>query len=306
MFLPSVEDPSVDPILEAIDGEMASQKQPRVLLFDIGGVCVLSPFQAILDYELSLGVPPGWVNYSISKSAPNGHWHRLEKGDIAIGQAFFDGFNKDIHDPALWKTFYEREQSKNVQLPKAIPPLPILDGESLFNEIMAKSHAPDPWMYPALQNLKESGNYILGALSNTISFPPEHRFYTDDFFNDPLRKLFDVFISSAHVRVRKPDPKIYQLAIKTLDKFAREKAGSTQGQKLGWVAGITESDILFFDDIGENLRAAKEQGFGTFKINLGRTYEAVEELEKVTGLKLEGDRPKIPVKPSLLGLKARI
>ncbi|PNY19826.1 Acyl-CoA dehydrogenase family member 10 [Tolypocladium capitatum] len=285
---------------------MANQKQPKVLLFDIGGVCVVSPFQAILDYELSLGVPPGWVNYCISKSAPNGHWHRLERGDIVIDQAFFDGFNRDLHDPALWKPFYERERLKNATLPKHLPPLPTLDGEWLFNEMMAKSHAPDPWMYPALQNLKESGKYILGALSNTIIFPPGHRFHTDDFVNDPLRKLFDVFISSAHVHVRKPDPMMYQLAVKTLDKFARENAGSTRGQTLGWEAGIIASDILFFDDIGENLRAAKEQGFGTFKVNLGRAYEAVEELERVTGLMLEGDHPKILTKPKPSGFKARI
>lgn len=34
-------------------------------------------------------------------------------------------------------------------------------------------------------------------------------------------------------------------------------------------------------------------------MNLGRAYEAVEELENVTGLKLEGGHPKIPVKPRL-------
>jgi FMN phosphatase YigB (HAD superfamily) len=161
-------------------------------------------------------------------------------------------------------------------------------------------------MHPALQKLKESGRYLIGALSNTIIFPSGHRFHSEDFFNDPLRKLFDVFISSAHVRVRKPDPKIYQLAVGTLDKFARENAGSAQGQKLGWGNGIKAGDILFFDDIGENLRAAKEQGLRTFKVNLGRAYEAVEELEKVTGLKLEGDHPKIPIKPRLSGPKARI
>ena len=266
----------------------------------------MSPFQAILDYELGLGVPPGWVNYSISKSAPDGHWHRLERGDIVINQAFFDGFNRDLHDPALWRQFYERERSKNAELSSELPPLPTLDGEWLFNEMMAKSHAPDPWMRPALQNLKASNQYLIGALSNTIIFPSGHKFHSEDFFNDPFRKLFDVFISSAHVGVRKPDPKMYQLAVETLDKFARENAGSAKGQTLGWDAGIKAADILFFDDIGENLRAAKEQGLGTFKVNLGRAYEAVEELERVTGLKLEGDHPKIPVKPRLSGPKARI
>jgi hypothetical protein len=39
MSLLGVEDPPIDQILEAID-EMAASKQPKVLLFDIGGVCV--------------------------------------------------------------------------------------------------------------------------------------------------------------------------------------------------------------------------------------------------------------------------
>ena len=40
MSVLSFEDPTVDQILEAIDVEMADQMQPKVLLFDIGGVCV--------------------------------------------------------------------------------------------------------------------------------------------------------------------------------------------------------------------------------------------------------------------------
>jgi len=63
---------------------------------------------------------------------------------------------------------------------------------------------------------------------------------------------------------------------------------------------------VFLDDIGENLKEARKQGFGTIKVPLGKAYEAVEELEKVTGLQLEGDHPKIPIKPKLRGSKAKI
>ncbi|KAM4065999.1 hypothetical protein HRG_000158 [Hirsutella rhossiliensis] len=306
MSLSGFEDPLVDQILEAVDAEMASQKKPKVLLFDIGGVCVVSPFQAILDYELSLGAPPGWINYSISKSAPSGFWHRLERGEIPLDQAFFDGFNKDLHNSARWKAFSQREQARNPNTPRELPPLPTLDGECLFNKMMSSSHAPDPWMYPALQTLKQGGQYILGALSNTIIFPPGHKLHSTNFFNDSLRQLFDVFISSAHAGIRKPDPKMYRLAVATLDRFARERAESERGRRLGWDAGIQAHDILFLDDIGENLREARAQGFETIKVRLGKTYEAVEKLEQVTGLKLEGQHPKKPDSPRLAGPKARI
>ena len=64
-------------------------------------------------------------------------------------------------------------------------------------------------------------------------------------------------------------------------------------------------EIVFLDDIGENLKAAKNAGFGTIKVPLGRAYEAVDELEKITGLKLAGDHPKVPLKADYKG-KARL
>lgn len=214
-----------------------------------------------------------------------------------MDRAFFDGFNQDLHNLAHWKAFYQREQARSVSLPRELPPLPTLDGEWLFDEIMSRSHAPDPYMYPALQKLKQSGGYILGALSNTVIFPPGHKLHSGSLFHDPLRQLFDVFISSAHVGLRKPDPRIYQRAVTTLDRFARDHADSERGRRLGWDTGVRAQNILFLDDIGENLREARAQGFETTKVRLGKTYEAVEKLEQVTGLKLKGHDPEIPPGP---------
>ncbi|KAM0512425.1 hypothetical protein ACHAPE_008875 [Trichoderma viride] len=298
---------SVDQILEAIDAEMENLK-PKVLLFDIGGVCVKSPFQVILDYELGLGIPPGWVNYSISKSGPTGSWQRIERGDIPLDDAFFDGFNKDLHVQSLWEEFYRTQQAKNPRLAKEIPPLPKLDGKWLFNEMMSGSgpDSYDPWMFPALEKLRSSGKYILAALSNTVIFPPGHKLHKENFYDEPVRRIFDVFISSAHVGVRKPDPKMYQLALERLNSFGKENASDPKHQGKGWEAGISPKDIVFLDDIGENLKEARKQGFNTIKVPLGRTYEAVEELEKITGLSLEGPHPKIPIEPKYREPRAKI
>ncbi|KAM5352205.1 hypothetical protein ACJ41O_004928 [Fusarium nematophilum] len=285
---------------------MPSSKKPKVLLFDIGGVCVVSPFQAILDYELGLGIPPGWVNYSISRTAPNGYWHRLERGDIPMDDSFFDGFSQDLHHPARWEAFYQREQTRNPKLPKETPPVPDVDARWLFNEMMTVSSSPDPWMYPALRKLKESGQFILAALSNTVIFPPGHKLHLGNFFDEPVRKVFDVFISSAHVGIRKPDPKMYQLALAEVDKFARENARLSRSQGLGWQEGVRPEDVTFLDDIGENLKEARRQGFQTIKVNLGRAFEAVDELEKVTGLKLAGNHPRIPIVAKEGAVKAKI
>lgn len=227
--------------------------------------------------------------------------------------AFFAGFNRDLHDPARWEAFYRAQQARNPSLPSEVPPLPKLDGEWLFHDMMASARAPDPWMYPALKALKASGQYVVAALSNTVIFPPGHEFAPqdesggDDFFADPLRSLFDVFVSSAHVGLRKPDPRIYRLALERVDEFARANADSERGRKLGWAEGVGAGEVVFLDDIGENLKAAKGAGFGTIRVPLGRAYEAVEALEGVTGLKLAGDHPKVPIKPNYGGgSKAKI
>lgn len=239
------------------------------------------------------------MNYSISKTSPDGFWHRLETGRIPLDDAFYKGFSKDLHDAKLWEAFYQDQRAKNPTLPKKTPPVPQLDAEWLFNDMMTSARQPDPWMYPALLNLKASGKYILAALSNTVIFPEGHELHRPDIADDPVRGLFDVFISSAHVGIRKPDPRVYHYAVQEVDKFARQNADSPRGRQLGWDGGIRAGDILFLDDIGQNLKGGKKSGFRTIKVNLGRAYEAVEQLESVTGLKLAGNHPKVAIRPRL-------
>jgi len=223
-----------------------------------------------------------------------------------MNEEFFAGFNRDLHGQDRWEAFCRLQQSKDPSLPKTIPPLPTVDGQWMFNEMMKASDFPDPWMFPALNKLKESGKYILAALSNTVIFPEGHELYTPDFFAHPVKKMFDVFISSAHVGLRKPDPEIYQFAQEAVDKYARSHAETARGQKLGWKEGVKPGDVLFLDDIGENLKAAKKHGFRTLKVNLGRAFEAVDELEKITGFSLAGNHPKVPIQPRFDRRAARL
>ncbi|CAI7567403.1 unnamed protein product [Penicillium discolor] len=251
---------------------MAEIKRPVGLLFDIGGVCVVSPFQAILDYEISQNIPPGWVNFSISRTAPNGSWHKLERGDIKMDADFFAGFNADLQSPELWTQFHQQLQKKQGTDGSTIPPLPTVDAEWLFWEMMRISRTPDRYMYPALKKLRESGQFLMGALSNTVIFPDGHEYNNAS----DVKKQFDFFISSAHTGLRKPDPKIYQVALQEMDTLAKRRG----------LAGSNPDDVVFFDDIGENLKGAKKAGMRTVKVTLGKTQDAVRELEKITGLQL--------------------
>lgn len=250
-----------------------------------------------MDYELSLGIPPGWVNYSISKTAPNGFWHKLERGDIPMDDVYFEGFGQDLHNAERWEAFYQIQRSKNPNLAKETPELPNIDGHWLFHEMMTASNHPDPWMYPAVKRLKESGKYLLAAVSNTVIFPPGHELHEENFFKGPVRGLFDVFVSSAHVGLRKPDSKMYEFTLNEVNKFAAAHAGEPKFKALGLDGGVKPDDVVFLDDIGENLKAGNRFGFRTIKVNLGRAFEAVDELEKVTGLQLASDHPRIAIKP---------
>lgn len=223
-----------------------------------------------------------------------------------MDDSFFNGFSDDLHDASRWEAFYSREQSKSPSPPTKTPPVPSIDARYLFEEMMAASTAYDPWMFPALQRLQESGQYILAALSNTVIFPPGHKLHLDNFFDDPLRKIFHVFISSAHVGIRKPDPRMYQLAVTEVDKYAKDNSQSSRGQELDWRSGVEPQDVVFLDDIGENLKEARKQRFRTIKVNLGRAFETVDELERITGLKLAGDHPRIPIESTMHKPKAKI
>ena len=209
-----------------------------------------------------------------------------------MNKEWFDGFTADLSDQKRWTDFYASARAMNPRLPKDTPPLPVIDGEYLFWEMMRGSREADPWIFPALKNLKESGKYILAAMSNTVIFPPGHPYNNT---HSDVKTVFDVFVSSAHIGMRKPNADIYQYTLKKVDEWA--KLNSWTGR--GWKEGVKANEIVFLDDIGENLKAGKEAGFTTIKVNLGRAFEAVDALEELTGLQLAGDHPRIPIKPKL-------
>jgi len=269
---------------------------PKVVLFDIGGVCVISPFRAILDYENKNNIPPGWINHSISASGPDGSWALLERGEIPLDDTFYKSFQADLSNESRWRTYYAKHLSKTrkesgsagaEEAAFQAPAVPFMDAEWLYWEMMRISRTPDPHMFPALKNLRKeadkTGRLIVAALSNTSIFPEGHEFRDPNTpegkIHAELRAQFDLFVSSAHVGMRKPDRNIYEHTIKELDKLARSRGDGD---------GIKAGDILFLDDIGANLKAAKAVGMRTIKVVLEQTESAVKELEEATGLALAG------------------
>src|SRR2546421_191178 len=83
---------------------------------------------------------------------------------------------------------------------------------------------------------------------------------------DGLRQEFDVFVESAAVGLRKPDPRIYDVVCREL--------------------GVAPARAVFLDDIGRNLKPARALGMATIKVD--DPVPALRELGTLLGLELVG------------------
>ncbi len=126
---------------------------------------------------------------------------------------------------------------------------------STMFERMAAESAPRPAMLRAIERLREEG-LRTAALTNNWA--------TGDPGPNPLRPHFDEFVESAIEGLQKPDPRIYELVLARL--------------------GVTADQSVFLDDIGRNLKAAREMGMTTIKVDDPAT--ALAALEDHIGFSL--------------------
>src|SRR5213083_3456511 len=66
----------------------------RAVLFDLGGVVVGSPLEAIARYEADQGIPAGFVNRVVVTTGAAGAWSRLERGELSL-EDFYPAFDAD-------------------------------------------------------------------------------------------------------------------------------------------------------------------------------------------------------------------
>ncbi len=209
----------------------------RAVIFDLGGVVLGSPLHAIARYELANGVPEHFVNRVVMDTAPNGAWSRLERGEIAM-EAFFDDFERECCAAGHG-----------------------VDARAMF-AMMAEESQPRPAMLRAIARIRERGLKV-AALTNNWASDDGERSRTGAA-NAALRDRFDAFIESAVEGLRKPDPRIYELACSRLDVAPREAA--------------------FLDDIGANLKPARALGMTTIRVV--EPDSALAELEQQLGFAL--------------------
>jgi putative hydrolase of the HAD superfamily len=202
----------------------------RAVIFDLGGVVIDSPLHAIARYERELGLPEGIINRIVVDSGPQGAWSRLERGELAMLE-----FQRDFE----------------AELRAAGHAISAATMMARIGEC-----GPRPAMLEAIRRIRARG-LKTGALTNNWvndEREPEHE----------LRVLFDAFVESSRVGLRKPDPRIYELACQTL--------------------GVAPAEAVFLDDIGRNLKAARELGMRTIKVDAPEP--ALAELTRHLGFAL--------------------
>jgi putative hydrolase of the HAD superfamily len=137
-----------------------------------------------------------------------------------------------------------------------------VDIAELFEEVHAGS-APRPRMLTAIAAIRATGMKA-GALTNNWKAPgPDGEVATG--LTGALSDVFDVVVESAVEGLRKPDPRIYELVCDRL--------------------GVTPPETVFLDDLGTNLKPARELGMTTIKVIDPDT--ALIELEAVLGFELD-------------------
>ncbi len=117
---------------------------------------------------------------------------------------------------------------------------------------------PRPAMLAAIARIREHGLRV-AALTN--NWAPEADAPTDAA---NLVPLFDVFVESSVEGLRKPDPKIYELVCQRL--------------------AVEPDAAAFLDDIGSNLKTARQLGMTTIKVENPDT--ALGELQELLGFRL--------------------
>ncbi|XP_076453379.1 acyl-CoA dehydrogenase family member 10-like [Babylonia areolata] len=134
---------------------------------------------------------------------------------------------------------------------------------------------PFPEMVDAIQCVRAEG-LKTALLTNN--------WYTDEAKSESLvpfsQALFDVVTESCRVGVRKPHPDIYRHCLESLQ--------------------VAPQEAIFLDDIGSNLKAARQLGLETIKVN--STQQAIGDLEEKLGLRLQGFVPGTTCVPPHLAL----
>jgi putative hydrolase of the HAD superfamily len=210
----------------------------RAVIFDFGGVFVDSPFAAASTAASALGVEPAVMLDIVfgSYDLDTDHaWHRLERGEISL---------EDARDQIMTASTADGG--------------PVLDPFELLMALGGGGLRDD--MVDFVRSARAAG-LATGILTNNAK-------EFADFWRPmlPLDELFDDVVDSSFVGLRKPDPRIFELALERL--------------------GVAADEAVFIDEAPGNVAGAQRVGMAAVLIgsDRGDVPAALTELRRLTGV----------------------
>lgn len=212
-------------------------------------------------YEEKYGLPHNYLNALVTAHGKEGAFQQLERGKLSM-RDFLPLFGEQMSDVELGNAAY-REYCRRVK--REVPELPTslnIDGAELWEEMMREVQTLDDAIVRAVVTLRQAG-FICAALTNNWASDDGDKNAPD---RTRLKELFDHFIESSVVGLRKPDPAFFQHALDLLE--------------------VKGDETAFLDDIGINLKAAAKLGIHGIRVAPGRGAEAVKQLGELVGVDL--------------------
>jgi len=207
----------------------------EAVIFDFGGVLTTSPFEAFARFERERGLPADIIRRTNAANHLENAWAKFERAEVDI-----EAFDQLFADES--RALGAEVRGKDV--------LPLLAGDLR------------PEMVEALKRIGETLKTccITNNLpANAIGSAAGRTLYIAE-----VMALFDHVIESAKIGLRKPDPRIYDMMVETLQ--------------------VEPKNCVYLDDLGINLKPARAMGMTTIKVANGA--QAIAELEAATGLRL--------------------
>lgn len=208
----------------------------RAVLFDFAGVITQPMGPTVKELARKSGADlTELVDFIFGDYGGNGGtvdtpWHRLERGEIALEE--FGAWGRTEGAARGWE----------------------LDLIALLDELIACDLRTD--IVERVGRLRGDGYRTLLLTNNIREYSQQWRAKL------PVDELFEVVIDSSEVGMRKPEPRIFQLA---LDKL-----------------GVAPEEAVMLDDIAVNVDAARSVGMHAVQVG-PRAEEALAELDGLLG-----------------------
>lgn len=210
----------------------------EAILWDFGGVITTSPFEAFNRFEAERGLPRDFIRGVNATNPRDNAWARLEQGRMSL----------DEFDEAFAR---EAEAAGHRVAGREVIAL-------LYGDVR-------PRMVEVLKACK--ARFKVACITNNLE-PHGTRSSVVDGGRmagvAEVMALFDLVVQSSVEGIRKPDPRIYEIACERL--------------------GAAPEASVFLDDLGINLKPARALGMRTIKVE--SEDQAIRELAEVTGLDL--------------------